>query len=83
MTKGKFLKLSLIFTVIALLSFALTYFFFHYVTDDGITSVWQQEAGKPVVTYMIGAFAVLNFFSGVTSFILANVIYGRNSKIND
>ena len=52
--KQKLLKLSLITLIIGLCVLAINYFFFHFVTDSGITFTWHPEAGKPFVTDMIG-----------------------------
>ncbi len=71
--KKKLLKMSLITFIIALAVFAVAYFFFHYVTDEGITFIKQNEAGKPFVTDMIGQLGVILFASGVLSFIAAFV----------
>ena len=46
MTKKKLLKLSLITLIIGLCVLAIAYFFFHFVTDSGITFKWHPEAGK-------------------------------------
>ena len=37
MTKKKLLKLSLVTLIIGLAVLAIAYFFFHFVTDDGIS----------------------------------------------
>ena len=71
----KLLKLSLILLIIGLVFFILTYFCFHYVTDDGITTTWHPEAGKPFVTDMIGQLGVLFLFSSAMSAISALVFF--------
>ncbi len=65
--------MSLITFVIAVAVLIIAYFFFHYVTDSGITLVRQEEAGKPFVTDLIGQFGVLFLFSSVISLISAFV----------
>ena len=69
----KLLKLSLICFIIAAFVLAFDYFFFHYVTDTGFTSIKQEEAGKPFVTDLIGQFGVLFLFTSVLSLIIAFV----------
>ncbi len=71
--RKKLLKMSLITFVIAVAVLIIAYFFFHYVTDSGITLVRQEEAGKPFVTDLIGQFGVLFLFSSVISLISAFV----------
>ena len=56
MNRKNLLKLSLITLIIGLLVLAIAYFFFHFVTDEGITLTWHPEAGKPFVTDFIGIF---------------------------
>ena len=81
MTKKKLLKLSLITLIIGLCVLAIAYFFFHFVTDDGITFTWHPEAGKPFVTDMIGQLGVLFLFSSAMSAICAFVFFdGKESK---
>lgn len=71
MSRKKFLKLSLITFIIGVCVLAVAYFFFHFVTDDGITFTWHPEAGKPFVTDLIGVFAVLFLFASVMSLLIA------------
>lgn len=69
--RKKFLKLSLFTFIIALFVLAVAYFFFHFVTDDGITLTWHEEAGKPFVADLIGTFGVLFIFASVISLLIA------------
>ncbi|MBQ7344162.1 MAG: hypothetical protein IJW53_05320 [Clostridia bacterium] len=80
MTKKKLLKLSLITLIIGICVLAIAYFFFHFVTDEGITLVWHPEAGKPFVTDMIGQLGVLFLFSSAMSAISALVFFGEDKK---
>ena len=80
MTKNKLLKLSLITLCIGLGLLAIAYFFFHFVTDSGITFTWHPEAGKPFVTDMIGQLAVLFLFASSMSAISALVLFDKDEK---
>ena len=73
--KKKLLKLSLITLIIGLAVMLIAYFFFHFVTDDGITLTWHPEAGKPFVTDMIDQLGVLFVFSSAMSLISALVLF--------
>ena len=75
MTKRKLQKLSLVCLIIGLVVMAIAYFFFHFVTDDGITLIWHPEAGKPFVTDMIGQLGVLFIFASAMSAISALVFF--------
>ena len=79
-TKQKLFKLSLITLAIGLGLLAIAYFFFHFVTDTGISFKWNPEAGKPFVTDMIGQLAVLFLFASSMSAISALVFYGKDEK---
>ncbi len=74
------LKISLITFIIAVIVLALAYFFFHYVTDSGITLVKQAEAGKPFVTALIGQLGVLFLFGSAISLISAFVFTDKEKK---
>ena len=75
MTRKKLFKLSLVCLIIGLAVLAIAYFFFHFVTDEGITLVWHPEAGKPFVTDMIGQLGVLFIFASAMSAISALVFF--------
>ena len=75
MTRKNLLKTALIFLIAGLIVLAIAYFFFHFVTDDGITLVWHPEAGKPFVTDMIGQLGTLFLFSSAMSAISALVFF--------
>lgn len=80
MTKQKLLKFSLITLIIALGLLAISYFFFHFVTDSGITFTWHPEAGKPFVTDMLGQLSVLFIFASSISAISALVFFDKEDK---
>ena len=79
MTKKSLRKLSLVCLLIRLAIFLIAYFFFHFVTDDGITLEWHPEAGKPFVTDLIGQLGVLFIFASAMSFI-SSIIFFQNKK---
>ena len=80
--KKKLLKLSWITAVIGACVLLIAYFFFHFVTDQGITLGWHAEAGKPFVTFLIGIFGVLFLFASVMSLLVAYCFYPipKNTK---
>ena len=78
--RQKFLKLSLYSLIISAVIFVINYFFYHFVTDDGITSTWQPEAGKPFVADLIGIFAVLFLFASAMSLLIALIFYNKKEK---
>jgi hypothetical protein len=75
--RKKLLKLSLIMIICAAVIFVINYFFFHFVTDDGITTVWQPEAGKPFVADLIGNLGVLFIFGSAVSALSALVLFEK------
>ena len=76
MNKQKFLKLSLYSFICGIVVLVINYFFYHFVTDEGISS-WQPEPGKPFVTDMIGTLAVLFIFTSIISLLIANIFYPK------
>lgn len=77
MEKRKLYKFSLITFVIGLVVLLITYFCFHYVTDEGLTLVWHEEAGKPFVTFLLGMFGVLFIWSSVISLLISIVFCSK------
>lgn len=77
--RKKLFKLSWITLVIGLGLLAVTYFFFHFVTDEGIALMWHPEAGKPFVTDMLGMLSVLFLFASAMSALIA-LIFTQKSE---
>ena len=75
MNKKSLLKFSLILLIVGLCVLAIAYFFFHFVTDEGITLTWNPEAGKPLVSDMIGQLGTLFLFGSAVSLIAALVFF--------
>jgi multisubunit Na+/H+ antiporter MnhB subunit len=75
MNKKQLQKLSLICLIIGVVVMLLTFYCFHFVTDDGFTLTYHEEAGKPFVTDMLGFFGVLFIFASAMSFIVSLVKY--------
>ena len=78
MNKNKFLKLSLYCLIISVIVFIINYFFYHFVTDDGISLTFNEEPGKPFVANLIGYFAVMFLFASVISLLIAHIFYPKN-----
>ena len=77
MTRKKLFQFSLVTLAIGLFVLAIAYFFFHFVTDEGITFVWHPEPGKPFVTDLIGIFGVLFLFASAISCISAFLFFEK------
>ena len=75
MNRRNLLKISLISLITGIVILAIAYFFFHFVTDDGITPVWHAEAGKPFVTDLIGVFGTLFLWASAMTLIFALVCF--------
>ena len=78
--RKKLLKLSAILLIIAIAVLAISFFFFHFVTDDGITLVWHEEAGKPFVTMLIGVFGAMLTAESLTSLLLALILFKKEEE---
>ena len=80
LTKKNFLNLALCLLIAALVIFVINYFFFHFVTDDGITLTWHPEAGKPFVADMIGNLGTLALFGSGVSLLIALIFFKNEEK---
>ena len=76
--RKKLFKLSLIMLACAAVIFVINYFFFHFVTDSGITTTWQPEAGKPFVADLIGNLGVLFIFGSAVSSLGALILFEKD-----
>ena len=81
--RKKIFKLSLILALIGVIFLVLSYFCFHYVTDEGITTVWHPEAGKPFVTLYIGVFGVIMVAAGAISSLYALVLLDKEENTDE
>ncbi len=75
--RNKLLRLALCLVLIGLVAFILTYFCFHFVTDEGITLTWHPEAGKPFVTLFLGVFATVMVSASAVSALSAVFLFPR------
>ena len=78
--RKRLLKLALWLFIIGAVAFLLTYFCFHYVTDEGITLIWHAEAGKPFVTLFLGVFATAMISGSVISLLSAYTLHDGGEK---
>ena len=78
--KQRLLKLSMWQGIIAAGIFVINYFFYHFVTDYGITLVWQPEPGKPFVADLIGQLGVLFLFGSVICLLSAHILFDKNNE---
>ena len=74
----KLLKLSLVTLIIAVSLFIINFYFFPFVTDDGFTLTYHEEAGKPFITNLIGNLGILFLFTSIISFIIRQIFYKKN-----
>ena len=77
---NKFLKLSLITFTIGVAILVLAFFSFHYLTDTGISSIWNEEADKPYITELLGDLGIINIAVASTS-LLIYFIFDKNNTI--
>lgn len=80
MNKRKLLKFSLFSLIIGAAVLLIAFFFFHFVTDTGITTVFQKEAGKPFVAELIGDLGVLFIFASAISALMAAIFFEKGKK---
>ena len=71
MTRKKYFKLALWMFISFAVIMVISYFFYHFVTDTGISLTWNEEPGKPFVANMIANLGVMFLFGSITSVFLA------------
>ncbi len=76
-SRKNILRFSLILFIIAVVVFIFNFLVFHFVTDNGITTVFQTETDKPVVVAILSLFGTLMLSSSVVSFVFALVFYKK------
>ena len=74
--KHKLLKLSLYLLIIAVAVLVISYFFYHFVTDSGISLEFHKEPEKPFVAELIADLGVLCLFGSLASLLSAFIIFG-------
>ena len=79
MTRNKLLKFSLYSIIIATIIFVINYFFYHFLTDDVFTTIFQEEAGKPFVANLIGQLGTLFVFLSGASLLSAFIIFDKKN----
>ena len=80
MSKEKLLKLSLYLFIVSLIVFVINYFFYHFVTDTGISLTWNEEPGKPFVANMIEMLGVLLLSYNILCLIITFMFYSKKDK---
>lgn len=80
MNKKNLLKLSLISFIISACVLVFNYFFFHYFTSEGFTTIFHKEAQKPFVADLIGQFGVLFLLFSVITLLIALICYNNKKK---
>lgn len=67
-------RLAIVCLLLAVVVFAINYVAFHFLTDDGFTTVWQPEPGKPFVTNLIGMLGADLVFASIISALCGKVL---------
>ena len=78
MNKNSLRKFSLYCLIIGVMIFIISFFMFHFVTDEGIVSEFQKEAGKPFVTNMVATLGVLYIFASSISFLASFIFFKKD-----
>ena len=77
--KQKLQKLSLVSFISSAIVFVINYFF-HFVTDEGISLVWHPEAGKPFVADLIGQLGVHLLAAAIISLMISIIFFPKEEK---
>ena len=73
-------KLSAWCFVLAVVTFAVDYVCFHFLTESGFAAVWRPEAGKPFVTEMVGILGVLFLFAAIMSLLINKIVFTEKEE---
>lgn len=73
--KKRLNRFALLCLLAAVVIFVIDYFFFHYLTQAGFTSIKQLEAGKPLITALIGVLGTSFFFLSAASALAAGIFF--------
>jgi len=72
--KKKWNTLALCLLLLALVTFAVSYFLYHYtLPGGGITLVRQPVPGKPFVTALVANLGVLFLFGSIVSLLVGKI----------
>lgn len=80
MNRTNLLKVSIISFISSALVLTFNYFFFHYFTSEGFTSVFYKEVQKPFVADLIGQLGILLLFFSIVTLIIALVCYKKQNN---
>ena len=78
--KNKLNKFSLVSFISSAVVFIINYFFFHFVTDDGISLVWHPEVGKPFVADLIGQLGVHLLAAAIISLMISIIFFPKSEN---
>lgn len=74
--REKFLFVSLILFIVAVVFYVLTFFIFHYMGEDNkFHKGFHKEVRKPFVAKTFGIFATVCFANSVTILLIALIVY--------
>lgn len=74
--KKKCCALSLWSFVLAVVTFAVTYFVYHYVKPEGQITAYRSEIGKPMVTLLLSQLGTMFLFVSIFSRGVACIVFG-------
>lgn len=78
--KNKFRKFSLVSFISSMIVFIFNYFFFHFVTDEGISLIFHEEVGKPFVANLIGQLGVHLLAAGIISLMISIIFFPKSEN---
>lgn len=79
--KKKFNKISLVSFISSAVVFVINYFFFHFVTDEGISLIFHEEVGKPFVANLIGQLGVHLLAAGIISLMISIIFFPKSENV--
>lgn len=78
--KKKLQKLSLVTGISSVFVFIIDFLVFHFVTDEGISLIFQPEAGKPFLAELIGQLGVHLLAAAVISLMISTIFFPKSEN---
>ena len=81
--KRKCRILSFALLISAVVVFIIAYVFYHYLTPEGLVSVWQPKPAKPYVTFLVSMLGILLLLSSIKTFFVSSIFFGKEDKVQE
>ena len=78
--RKKLFKLSVLLLAVGIVVLLISFFCFHFVTEEGITLIWQKEASKPTVSLLIGVLGATLMGHSILSLLCGILLFEKEEN---